>query len=235
MGGAKGLDQGQSAAKARRIPLHPDLKAQGLAQGAQGRRWQVGGGAGGQRLRLWVKFAGAGATGAHAEDAGLQQGIRRQPVGAVHAGGGTFPRCIKSGQTGAALLVRLYPAHVVVHGGSHRDGLSARVQAMGHAGGKHARKFRREVRANCGTSIKIGATTRQALAVNGAGHHVPGGKLCPGVMGSHKRVAGGVNQARALPPQSFRGQGGGIHAKVHGRGVELHKLRIDNGGSGLRR
>ena len=74
-------------------------------------------------------------------DHGLEQRVRRQPVGAMRAGGGHFAAGPKPCKRGAAAVVHGDAAHVIMRGRRDRDRLPRRIEAGGHAACIDGREF----------------------------------------------------------------------------------------------
>ncbi len=80
-----------------------------------------------------------------AEDQRLEQRVRGQPVGAVHAGRGHLAAGPQAGQRAAPLLVHRHAAHVVVRRRRHRDrlggaGRARRARQVSNTVGKRSGK-----------------------------------------------------------------------------------------------
>ncbi len=128
----------------------------------------------------------------------------------------------------------MYPSHDEVSGRSHRDELTARINASLHAYGKDAGKTRGEALTQM-SGIKIDLAAVLHLAKNGAGHHIARCQLLPRMDFGHEALSLGVQQACSFASHGLGNQGHlGVTCSQRG-GVKLHELHVQQMGSGPER
>ena len=169
-------------------------------------------------------------AGAFAEDNGVQQGVRAQPVAAVNADAGAFAGGVNARYVGQAVHVGLDAAHHVVHAGAYRDRVADHVHpGQVDADLPYLAELLHDQRLTEVAAVQHDTTVhpvaRVDLGLLGAGDDVPRGQLhhVGGVSG-HKTVSVFVQQVGPLAPGRLGnqypapGQGGRVildHLHVH--------------------
>ncbi len=238
--GVRGGREGLGGAQDARAPRHGPLDREpGL-----GRQQGVGGllgaldGRGHAREEAVVRPAGGDVGGdALGVDQALQEGVRREPVRAVHAGAGDLAARVQAGDGGPAAGVGADAARGVVGGRGDRDGLVDRVDAVGAAGGEDRREA---VLPHVGAEVPgVEEHLLDVLLPHAAhdalGDDVPGRQFGEFVLADHEAYAVGVDQVGALTAHRLGDEGLlalGVGAEEEHGGVELHELEVRDLGAG---
>ncbi len=174
--------------------------------------------------------SGQGTGHAGAEHDALEQGIAGEPVGAVDARARGLAAGEQARDRGPAPDVGPDPAHHVVSGWRHRDGLALRLAAVARAVGVDRREPARELAGREMGGVQPHVTEPVALHLlhDAPGHDVARSQLGAGVVPCHERLAAmiaeqGAVAAQRLGDQEARGAGAG-----EGGGVKLEELQVGN-------
>ena len=169
-----------------------------------------------------------------AEHEALEQRVRGEPVGAVHAGAGDFAGGVEAGHGGAAPDVCDHTADEVVRHGSDRDEVAAQVElVLGQQGGHSRETLTQHVGVE---PRRIEVDVRRALArhlgEHAAHHDVARRELGFGVDRGHETLAGGVAQQSAFAAQRFGHERRRRAADGQAGRMELDELEVADGGAG---
>ena len=162
----------------------------------------------------------------------LQQGRTRQPIRPVQAGAGHFAHGVEIFERGLPPLVHPDAAAGIVRGGDDRHEVFGDVDAEGQRllvdGGKVVQDLIAwHVRAQ--VEVDVVDVSRQHFAVNATRHNIARGQILPlGIMVLHERHTVGVDEPRPCPAHRLGDEETHGALAEEGRGVELHKLGVDD-------
>ena len=208
-----------------------------------GRRRGSGGAPGearGVRPRSRADVGGHRVAGARAEHGALEQRVRREPVGAVHARAGDLAHGVEVRHARASGQVGRHPAHQVVRRGLHRDRLARPVvAALPHRRIDRRKAGREERRRLLARGAEPGHVEQHGLAVlrrhhlgDRPRHDIARGELRIGVHLEHEPAPLLVAENRALATDRLRHEERRLRrAPWKHRRVELDELQIDHRGA----
>ncbi len=171
------------------------------------------------------------------EDQALEEGVGRQPVGAVHARAGDLAARVEPRHRRPAAQVRTHAAGGVVGGRRDGDEVGDRVDAVGAAG----REDRGEAPGPllgaevAGVEVHVLGAELVHAPHDALGDDVARRELGQLVRADHEAVAVGVHEVGALAAHRLRDQGLlalGARAEPEHGGVELHELEVGDLGAG---
>ena len=165
---------------------------------------------------------------AAAEDESLEQAVRRQAVGAMHAVGGHLAAGVQAGHAGAPVDIRVHAADHVVRRGRHGDAVARGVDVEARQHARQAREAlheapRREVPA---IEEDVAAAGAGQVPDDGLAHDVARRQLCHRMQALHEALAALVDEVRALAADGLADEHAAGAGHVERGGVELEELEV---------